>query len=239
VGLADELINYIFSTVSHPLATTFAEWLATSSRFRAFADTYRDKIRKKVRGIQEPGGYQDLYAELCAAFLLLQDRRCLVEYEKYGVGKQRAPDLTVTFKTHTRFNMEVTRLRLQPVEPDREMWADPDKLVNMLCDKLGQLPPSISNVIFLMTEEMIYSATDLQASLSFLRERAIQKDDAFFARRNLNSARDFYRQQLRLSAVLIYTPQPASPTLPITLWLNPQTKHPLPANVQNLLRSLA
>lgn len=233
-----ELIDYIFGAATGPLAATCAQWLTASSRFRLFAETYRDKIRKKVRGIQEAAGYPALHAELYVASCLLQDRRCQVEYEKYGVGKQRAPDLTVTFRAHSQFNVEVTRLRPLPTETAGAQLADPAKLANTLCEKLGQLPPSISNVIWLLAEAGSYQATDLQSSLRLLQERAAQKDDTFFARRNLNSVRDFHRYYLRLSGIVLGVFVPGSTPTPAMLWLNPQTKHPLPVDVQNLLRAL-
>src|SRR5437764_481069 len=108
---ADDVLPYIFGNTRLPLAVQFAQWVQASPRFRAFAVTYRDKIRKKVRGITEAEGYRDLQAELAAAYFLALERRFLVEYEKYGVGKQRGPDFSVTYKTHIRFDVEVTRLR--------------------------------------------------------------------------------------------------------------------------------
>src|SRR5690349_11481832 len=106
-----DLLPYIFSNTRLPLAAQFAQWVQASPRFRTFAETYRDKIRKKVRGIMEVEGYGDLQAELATAFFLVQERRFMVEYEKYGTGKQRGPDFSVTYKTHIRFDVEVTRLR--------------------------------------------------------------------------------------------------------------------------------
>src|SRR5215210_362300 len=108
---ASDLIPYIFSNTRLPLAVQFAHWVNSSPRFRQFAETYRDKIRRKVRGITEAEGYADLQAELATAYFLVLERRFMVEYEKYGVGKQRGPDFSITYKTHTRFDVEVTRVR--------------------------------------------------------------------------------------------------------------------------------
>ena len=67
-------------------------WLAGSSRFRAFAGTYRDKIHKKLRNASDPEAARDVRAELQVARLLLADRRFEVAFEAYGSGKV-GPDL--------------------------------------------------------------------------------------------------------------------------------------------------
>src|SRR4051794_5809737 len=104
---ASDLLPYIFTNTRLPLALQFADWVQASPRFRVFAETYRDKIRKKVRQINDAEGYRDLQAELATAYFLAQERKFLVEYEKYGVGKQRGPDFSVTYKSHIRFDVEV------------------------------------------------------------------------------------------------------------------------------------
>src|SRR6476661_6351596 len=114
--LVDELLTHIFEARTHALAAQFALWLASSARFRAFAEQYRDKIRKKVRGIRDQEGLRDLTFELEIAYLLLSERRFTVEYEKGGVCKQRGPDFYVTFRTHTHFNVEVKRFRSSAID---------------------------------------------------------------------------------------------------------------------------
>src|SRR5436309_599776 len=100
---ADDLLLTIFGNARVPLAEQFAQWVQEAPRFRTFVETYQDKIRKKVRGITDTEGYHDLQAELSVAYFLTLERRFLVEYEKYGLGKQRGPDFSVTYKTHVRF----------------------------------------------------------------------------------------------------------------------------------------
>src|SRR5205807_7726114 len=126
----------------------FAHWVQASPRFRAFAEIYRDKIRKKVRGITEVEGYRDLQAELATAYFLVLERRFLVEYEKYGTGKQRGPDFSITYKTHIRFDVEVTHLRgLRGSQGGAAPEAG--KLATTICAKLKQLPPSMINILVL------------------------------------------------------------------------------------------
>ncbi len=67
------------------------EWMEASSRFTAFVETYRDKIRKKIRLTREPESALDLRGELDVAYCLLNDRRLAVAYEPYASAKNAAP----------------------------------------------------------------------------------------------------------------------------------------------------
>ncbi|MGA7731048.1 MAG: hypothetical protein WCD37_07220 [Chloroflexia bacterium] len=228
---ASNLLPYIFTNTRLPLAVQFADWVQASPRFRAFAENYRDKIRKKVRGITEVEGYRDLEAELATAYFLVLERRFLVEYEKYGVGKQRGPDFSITYKTHIRFDVEVTRLR----GGQAGAAPEPGKLVNTLCAKLAQLPPSMINILVLAGDDAPYSGDDLASGLrsatTLLQERAGHKDDEFFTRRGFLGARDFLKHYSRLSAIRLITPD-----APPDLRLQPQARHPLPPDLATLLR---
>ncbi|HKP51776.1 MAG TPA: hypothetical protein VJ183_03895 [Chloroflexia bacterium] len=228
---ASNLLPYIFTNTRLPIAVQFAHWVEASPRFRAFAETYRDKIRKKVRGITEEEGYRDLQAELATAYFLVLERRFLVEYEKYGVGKQRGPDFSVTYKTHTRFDVEVTRLRGGQAGASLE----PGKLANTLCVKLAQFPPSMINVLVLASDDAHYSGDELAGGLrgavTLLQERAERKDDDFFTRRGFLNSRDFLRHYSRLSAIRM-----VAPDAPPILWLQPQARHPLPPDLATILR---
>ncbi|MDQ3930984.1 MAG: hypothetical protein M3328_17800 [Chloroflexota bacterium] len=237
------LLPYIFTNTRLPLAVQFAHWVEVSPRFRAFAESYRDKIRKKVRGIAEPEGYRDLQAELATAYFLVLERRFLVEYEKYGAGKQRGPDFSITYKTHIRFDVEVTRVR----GGQAGSVPEPGKLANTLCAKLAQLPPSMINILVLAADDAPNSAGDhslaaspapgealasgLRSAVALLQERAERKDDEFFTRRGFLGARDFLKYYNRLSAIRLLTPD-----APPLLRLQPQARHPLPPDLATLLR---
>src|SRR5215210_6349836 len=193
---ASELLPYIFTNTRLPLAVQFAHWVNSSPRFRQFAETYRDKIRRKVRGITEAEGYADLQAELATAYFLVLERRFMVEYEKYGVGKQRGPDFSVTYKTHVRFDVEVTRLRGLR-EGQVGAGTETGKLATTLCVKLRQLPPSMINLLVLAADDTPHTegepsevpgldvASRLLSAVMLLQERAEHKDDEFFTRRGL------------------------------------------------------
>ena len=119
-----------------PMTVELIGWLAGSSRFRAFAETYRDKIHKKLRNATDPEAARDVRAELQIARLLLADRRFEVAFEAYGSGKV-GPDLTVSFRSTRTFDVEVTRLRRVP---------DVAGTGAVLMAKLRQLTPSTPNV---------------------------------------------------------------------------------------------
>ena len=104
----EELVGYLFGDEHSPLAAEVGPWLVASPRFRAFAETYRDKIRKKARGLRDDEDRRDLAFELTIPLRLLDERRFALEDEAYGVG-QRAPDFCVTFRSQLRFNVEVRR----------------------------------------------------------------------------------------------------------------------------------
>src|SRR5687767_3941600 len=103
----DDLLDYIFDGKKSALYVEFEGWVRESRRFKAFATSYRDKIRSKLRNVRDESGMKGLQAELETALLLLREERFTLEYEKYAASKQRSPDFTVTFKTHTPFNIEV------------------------------------------------------------------------------------------------------------------------------------
>jgi hypothetical protein len=226
----DELIAYLFGADHSPLASAVGPWLVASPRFRAFAETYRDKIRKKARGVRDDEGRRDLAFELAIALRLLEERRFTLEYESYGVGR-RAPDFRVTFRSRQRFNVEVKRLRRPAPTPDAP--ADPARLIRPVCDKLGQLPPAMINVLVLGADGPASAADALAPAMRWLQDRAAQKDEMLFQQRGFAGARDFLRQYQRLSGALWLAGDLGAPRA--TLWRNPQARHPLPADLARAL----
>jgi hypothetical protein len=226
----DDLLDYLFDGRRPALYLELEGWLRGSRRFQAFVTTYRDKIRAKLRNARDEAGLQDLRAELETAALLLRDDRFALEYETYAASKQRGPDFTVTFRTHTPFNVEVRRVR--GVELDDDAEARAGKLVTVLCDKVGQMPPSIINLLWLIVEADVTEADVAQAA-GTLRQLAERKVEAFFTRRGFESAADFLRQYSRLSGVVAR--QPGEPVF----WLNPLARHKAPPELVTALRRLA
>jgi hypothetical protein len=169
-------------------------WLAGSRRFRAFAETHRDKIRKKLRGATEPEARRDVRAELAVAHLLLEDRRIELAFEAYGSGNP-GPDYTMSFRGERSFNLEVTR-------PRRGM--DRAGVATTIAAKLRQLPPSVANALLIAIEGDGACALDVEAAVLELRERADLNDDGYFSRHGLGGTREFGLRLRRLGAVVVW-----------------------------------
>ena len=229
----DELIAYLFGADHSSLAAEVGPWLVASPRFRAFAETYRDKIRKKVRGLRDDEGRRDFAFELAIPLRLLEERRFALEYESYGVG-QRAPDFCVTFRSQLRFNVEVRRLRRPAPKPGAP--ADPAQLIRAVCDKLGQLPPAMINVLVLGADGPSSAAEALAPAMLWLQDRAAHKDEVLFLQRGFTGVRDFLRHYQRLSGILWLAGEPGAPRA--SLWRNPQARHRLPADLARALSKI-
>jgi hypothetical protein len=214
----DDLLDELFDNRPATLRAEFAGWARGSRRFAAFAGHYRAKIRAKLRQAGDEDSRRDLRAELETAALLLRDERFTVEYEKYAAAKQRGPDFTVTFKTHTPFNVEVRRLRVMEWENDPAARAT--RLVFVLSDKVGQMPPSIINLLWLSVDGRL-TQDEVTVAVTALRQQAERKDDAFFARRGFMGAADFQARFRRLSGIV--TRQSSGNAV----WLNPTARHKL------------
>jgi hypothetical protein len=226
----DDLLDDIFDGQQPAFYAEFEGWVRSSRRFKAFATGYRGKIRSKLRNVRDDGGMQDLRAELETAALLLRDERFTLEYEKYAASKQRGPDFTVTFKTHTPFNVEVRRIR--SVELDgADSEARIGKLMAVLCDKVGQMPPSIVNLLWLTAEREIPEADLTQAAMA-LRQLAEHKSDDFFTRRGFESAADFLKHYRQLSGIVVHRPGEN------VLWLNSLARHKVPPDIVTAIQRL-
>jgi hypothetical protein len=199
------LLDDIFAGERPALYAEFEGWVRGSRRFQAFAAAYDTKIRAKLNRAGDDASIEDVRAELETAALLLRERRFTVEYETYAARKQRGPDFTVTFKTHTPFNVEVRRIRSLELDGGDEE-ARTGKLVAVLCDKVGQMPPSIVNLLWLITGDEM-SEDDLARAVDTLRELAERKVEAFFTRRGFRSAAASYLKQYRqLSGIVLRQP---------------------------------
>lgn len=223
----DDLLAYIFEGKTSPLSSEFAGWLRDSRRFQVFAGIYRDKIRSKVRNAREADGLRDVRAELSAAAALLHEERFTLAYETYIASKQRGPDFTVTFKTHTPFNVEVRRVR--GLETDDAADARVGKLVGVMCDKVGQMPAGIVNWLWL-TSEVPITEEDLLATGLLLRQLAERKVEPFFTGRGFESAADFLKQYQRLSGIIVAGDGGN------VLWLNPLARQKAPPEIVTALR---
>lgn len=226
----DALISAIYDGRDATLIPEFEGWARDSRRFRAFATDYRSKLRAKLRNAPRDGGIYNLRAELETAALVLCEKRFMLEYEKYATLKQRGPDFTVTFKTHTPFNIEVRRIRSVEME-DIDPEARTGKLMAVLCNKVGQMLPGIVNLLWLTAEREI-SESDVTGAAAALRGLAERKTESYFQQRGFKGAADFLKQFQRLSGIVVRQPDE------IVLWLNPLARHKAPPELVTAIRRL-
>ena len=225
-----ELIGYLFG--SHSSAKTqLTKWIATSPRYSAFVDKYKDKIRKKLRVTRDPGATADLLYELQIPYWLLHDRRFETAYEPYSAGKTRGPDFAITFRTNFTFNIEVTHIRKLAATPIDEMLIDL-RWVDVLCSKLRQLPANVPNLLFIASTAAIPISLDLATHLAWIKSRAESRDQQFYTRHRFLNPADFFKHYERLTGLVLLT-IPGSHQ--ISLWLNAQARIKLPNAVKNAL----
>jgi hypothetical protein len=225
----DQLAGYLLDRGGpETLTEELTGWLAGSARFRSFAETHRDKIRKKLRTAADVEALRDVRAELQVARLLLADSSVELAFEAYGSGKV-GPDLTVTYRGRRSFNLEVTRLRRVPPATD---FGPP------ILAKLRQLPPSVPNAVLVAIGGSTAEALDVTGATKVLRSRADAKDETFFTRRGVEGTRGFYERYLRLGGVLVWCEGAGGDTR-AALWINRSARIPLPEpDIRAVLRCL-
>lgn len=219
----DDLLAHCFGGEQFAFSAEFAGWLRGSRRFKTFVMTNRGKIRAKLKSARDEPGLQDVRAELQTAMLLFAEDRFTLQYEAYAASKQRGPDFTVTFKTHTPFNVEVRRMRSAELRA-QEPAAGNDKLAAVLCDKVGQMPPSIVNLLWLVVEGELAEGDIIQTTAA-LRQRAESKDEEFFTQRGFKNSAHFLKQCSQLSGVVLQQ------TDKVEVWLNPSARHKTPPEI--------
>lgn len=228
------LLAYIFESRSHPLTPILHDWLAGSPRFRLFAETYRAKIRRKVRQARDAAGIRDLRCELATSYRLSLDRRMGIEYEKMPIGQQRGPDFSVAFRVSHPFNMEVTRLRPSAVVPPDPASAY-RKLAETVCEKLGQMPPQMVNLLVIVADGVEFAPDAVADTLKALLLRAERRDESYFVGRGYRDAREFIRLSRRLSAIFFDTVWDAAPLPYLFVWSNPRAERLMPPDLKNAL----
>ncbi len=232
--LSDEVLDYIFDTQPHILAPSMTEWLASSRRFTGFVNTFRDKIRKKLRVTQDEESLLDLRLELETAYLLLQEPRLSLVYEPHLSEKVRGPDFAVTFTTSLAFMVEVTRLRAETRKQTPNTAQSIERLSDAICSKLGQLLPQHGNVVVVGVDALQMTQNDLQAMMLRMQQRAEHSGMTFFQRYGFRDRADFFRHYHRLSEILVRGSNLHSNKRLIP-WVNAQAKYPLPSRVETVL----
>lgn len=258
----------LFDDSPHTLAQPFEDWLTNSKSFALFVQTYQQKIRKKIRMSRDDEERYDLYCELRTAYLLVQEPKFVVAYELYTKQQGRSPDFAVTYRTHTPFHVEVTRLRAldqgmplgtqetgsendEAIEKaDRASNQGPEastawhgrdasrRLEDVVCDKMRQLSPSTPNVLWMWVHSQTRDEIDLAQQIPALKRRAEQRDAALLARHGFRNPADFMRHYQRLSLILVQSPQTQAGDGSPLVWINNDARHPLPAPVRHILAAL-
>jgi hypothetical protein len=231
-----DLLAYVFEGQAHRLSGTFMRWMETSSPFTVFVETYRDKIRKKIRVTRQPESILDLFGEFEVAYCLLNDRRLAVAYEPYASAKIRGPDFAVTYRANLLFNIEVARLRMEPAEEGEVGGIDLDRkeerIMRIMLDKLGQMRPGMVNLLVIHTHQELARSIDLDRLMHDLKTRVEGKDPAFYAASRYASPADFYRDFIHLGGILLWVAG-AQP------WVNKQARPGLDEKVLRLVSSLS
>jgi hypothetical protein len=233
----DELLTYLFDGGSHTLTEPMGAWLGSSRRFAAFVDTFRDKIRKKIRVTQDSETLLDLRLELETAYLLLQEKNLTVVYEPQLAERVRSPDFAVSFTTSMTFMLEVTRLRVnQKLAEEQTSSANTisERLADAVCSKLGQLQPKQSNILLVGVDSQRLTQEDLRATMLRIQQRAERSEPTFFQRYGFRDRANFFSHYQRLSEILVRGTDPQKGESAIT-WVNPQAKVPLPSKVRTVL----
>jgi hypothetical protein len=224
----NDLLDDIFDGNKPALYAELEGWIRASRRYKAFVVDYRNKIRAKLRSVRDEDQMKEVRAELATAATLLREKRFTLEYEKYAASKLRGPDFTVTFKTHTPFNVEVRHIH--SVE-NEDSEARIDKLKAIVCEKVGQMPPSIVNLLWLVDEREI-SKAELIHVVTTVRQLAERKDEDFFTQRRFDSANHFLKQFRQLSGIVL---NQAGENV---LWLNALARHKTPPQIETAIQRL-
>ena len=219
----------MFEGQPHLLSSVLMQWMETSSRFTAFVETYHDKIRKKIRVTREPESILDVRGELEVAYCLLSDRRLTVAYEPYASKKRRGPDFSVTYRTNLVFNIEVARIRVDESEVD--LLRKEERIRRILLDKLGQMQPSMANLLVIHTREDLARSIDLDKLMQGIKTRVERKDPSFYAVSRYTGPAAFYKDFLRLSGVLLWG-------IGGQVWVNKQARPGLAEKILRLVGSL-
>jgi hypothetical protein len=226
------LIEYLFDGRKHLLSGALLQWMETSPRFTNFVDTYRDKIRKKIRIAREQESALDLRSELDVAYCLLSDKSLEVAYEPYASAKRRGPDFAVTYRANLVFNIEVARIRVEESKVgDIDLQRKEDRILGILLYKLGQMQPGMANLLAIHTREELARSIDLIRLMQDVKTRVEKKDPSFYAASSYTSPAAFYKDFIRLSGILLWAPGAQS-------WANKQARPGLAENVLRLVSSL-
>ena len=209
----DQLVRYIAQNCQPSLQSDLGAWIHSQPRFAEFVSAHQEKIRKKLTTAGDREVRLDVRAELLVAYRVLGDRRFEVGFEASRMARGGGPDLTLRYRNNTLINLEITRLRSP---------AESHTLAGIIATKVRQLPTSVPNAVVIAGDGLRISQELLSDAIKLLKSRAESKDDAFFVRRGMRDARDFYAHFLRLSGTFILDEADVSHYTP-----NREARHPI------------
>jgi hypothetical protein len=204
----DELVRYVAVGCGPGLMLELGHWIEHNPAFAGFLDANRDKIRKKLRTSPTEDARLDVRAELLTARLVLAHPRFELAFEAYGAG-QRGPDLSVTYRAHAHFNLEVTRVRA-PAE------ADVQRVASLIARKVRQFPAEIANALVITGAGPSTITEHLAAAVGLLKVHTNARNDAYFAARGVADAREFYAHFVRLAGVVVISESGAQTSIQYT-----------------------
>jgi hypothetical protein len=95
--------------------------------------------------------------------------------------------------------------------------------------------PSMMNLLIIMADHQTICELDVGKVMNHLKQRAEQKEPQLFQRHSFRDTSDFFKYYQHLSDVLLRsTGHHETGKCPI-LWINNQTKHPLPTSICTIL----
>jgi hypothetical protein len=108
----------------------------------------------------------------------------------------------------------------------------------VVCGKLSQLLPQRSNILVAGIEPPGPTQDTLRAAMLLLQQRAERSDEAVVRRQGFHDRAHFFHHYQRLSELLVRS-APLEARQPVTGWINPQARYPLPGKFRAALyRSL-
>jgi hypothetical protein len=225
-----ELVAFLLDGKATRNSRLLSEWIVSSKRYAAFANTYKDKIRKKLR-VTQADAMADLMHELRIPYLLLQDKRFEVAYEPYASAKVRSADYAITYRSNFTFDIEITHLRSLHITAAPDGEAIDARLIDVICAKLSQLQANMANILLVACPESSAGQLDPAAHLAWLRSKAEGGNAAFYARYGFKNAAGFFKLFERLSALVLLAPKGT-----FAMEQNSRARVRLPREVQTALQ---
>lgn len=110
------------------------------------------------------------------------------------------------------------------------------RMTEIVSSKLSQMLPGMMNLLVIMADHQMMCELDVGKVMNHLKQRAEQKEPQLFQRHGFRGTSDFFKYYQRLSGVLLRSTGHHEPGKCPLLWINNQTKHPLPAPICRILQ---